>query len=68
MSNNGKRDDFSREDLFAVAELIGNFKKAQQQVFDEVMTVVKNWKNYAEQAGVFENLATQIKSNLRLDL
>jgi len=38
MSINGKRDGFSREDLFAVAELIGNFKKESQQIFDEVMT------------------------------
>ncbi len=66
MSINGKRDNFSRDDLFVVAELIGNFKKESQQIFDQVMDVVKNWQNYAEQAGVFEQLTQEIKTNLRL--
>ena len=68
MSLNGKRDNFSRDDLFAVSELIGNFKKESRQIFDEVMDVVKNWQAYAEDAGVFEGLALEIKGNLRLDL
>lgn len=68
MSLNGKRDNFSRDDLFAVAGLIGNFKKESQQIFNEVMEVAKNWQNYAEQTGVFEVLAQEIKGNLRLDL
>jgi serine/threonine-protein kinase HipA len=68
MSINGKREGFKRDDLFAVAELIGNFKKESRQIFDEVMEVVSNWQNYAEQAGVFESLALQINNNLRLDI
>jgi len=68
MSINGKRDNFSHDDLFAVSELIGNFKKESRHIFDEVMDIVKNWQNYAEQADVFEGLALEIKDNLRLDL
>ncbi len=68
MTLNGKRDNFSRDDLFAVSELIGNFKKESRQIFDEVMNVVKNWESYANDAGVFERLATEIKQNLRLEL
>ena len=68
MSLNGKRDDFNRDDLFAVASLIGNFKKDSRQIFDEIMEVVKNWQVYAEQAGVFEGLTLEIKGNLRLGL
>ncbi len=68
MSINGKRDNFNREDLFTVSELIGNFKKESRVIFDEVMAVVKNWQNYAEQAGVFDQLTQEIKINLRLDI
>ncbi|MEE9309717.1 MAG: type II toxin-antitoxin system HipA family toxin [Cocleimonas sp.] len=68
MSLNGKRDNFSRDDLFAVSELIGNFKKESRQIFDEVMDVVKNWQTYAENAGVFEGLALEIQKNLRVGL
>ncbi len=68
MSINGKRDNFSRDDLFAVSELIGNFKKESRQIFDKVLTVVQNWQSYAEQAGVFDQLTQEIKANLRLDI
>ncbi len=68
MSINGKRDNFSRDDLFAVSELIGNFKKESRVIFDEVLTVVQNWQSYAEQAGVFDQLTQEIKTNLRLDI
>ncbi len=68
MSINGKRDNFSRNDLFAVSELIGNFKKESRVIFDEVMAVVKKWQGYAEQAGVFAQLTQEIKANLRLDI
>jgi len=68
MSINGKREDFTREDLFSVSELIGNFRKESRIIFDDVMGVVKDWQTYAEQAGVFESLAHEVKMNLRLGL
>ena len=68
MSINGKRDNFNRDDLFIVAELIGNFKKESRQIFDQVMSVVENWQHYAQQAGVFDSLSMQIQKNLRLKL
>jgi len=66
MSLNGKRDNFSREDLLKVATLIGNFKAQSRQIIEEVTTVVRNWQDYADQAGVFEVLAKEIGQNHRL--
>ena len=68
MSLNGKRDEFNRDDLFSVAKLIGNFKKESQQIFEEVVTVVKNWQLYADEAEVFKTLTEEIQNNLRLTL
>ena len=68
MSINGKRDNFSREDLLAVGSLIGNFKKDANQVIDHIIDVVRQWPRYAHQAEVFEDLATVISQHHRLDL
>lgn len=68
MSLNGKRDNFNREDLLAVASLIGNFKKQSQQIFEHVLSVVSQWQSYANKAEVFEPLAEEIKQNHRLKI
>ena len=66
LSLNGKRDLFTRDDLLSVAGLIGNFNKTAKQIIDEVITVVSNWEDYAHKAGVFDELADEIKKNHRL--
>ena len=66
MSLNGKRDNFSREDLLAVGSLIGNFKKESNQIIDEVISVVRKWRDYADKAAVFEELADEIGRRHRL--
>ena len=68
MSVNGKRDDFVRDDLLAVATLIGNFKKEAEQIIDDIITVVSEWDNYAKEADVFDWLASEIKQNHRLNI
>lgn len=68
MSLNGKRDDFNVDDLLAVSHLIGNFKNEARQIIDKVITVVSNWDDYANNAGVFDELAHEIKQNHRLKL
>lgn len=68
MSLNGKRDGFVRDDLIAVAGLIGNFKKPAEQIIDQVIAVVSDWQRYAEKAGVFEPLAKEIRQNHRLNI
>jgi len=68
MSLNGKRDGFSREDLMAVAGLIGNFNKQAEQIIDQVIQVVSDWQNYADKTGVFEPLMNEIQLNHRLKI
>lgn len=68
MSLNGKRENFSKEDLLAVASLIGNFKKESVKILDEVRDVVSRWNEYAVKAGVFDDLASVIEKNHRLNL
>lgn len=68
MSINGKREGFNREDLFSVADLIGNFKTESRLIFEEVMAVVENWQQYADEVDVFDGFAQEIKRNLRLSL
>lgn len=68
MSINGKRDDFNRDDLLAVASLIGNFKRQAQEIIEQVTDVVSAWNQYAQRAGVFAQLADRIQSHLRLSL
>ncbi len=68
MSANGKRDGFTQADLLSVGTLIGNFKQESKQIIDEVIAVVENWQDYANQAGVFDGFATEIGKNHRLSL
>ncbi|MCK9564398.1 MAG: type II toxin-antitoxin system HipA family toxin, partial [Bacteroidales bacterium] len=68
LSLNGKRDDFRRQDLLAVAELIGNFRQQAREIIDLVVGVVARWPEYAQRAGVSEALAGEIQDNLRLYL
>ena len=67
---NGKRDDFTRFDLHAVAQAcIGHFsKKAADEIIDHVIDVVARWDQYAEEGGVFPVLQKEIKKNLRLGI
>ena len=68
ISLNTKRDNFTREDLLVVGALIGNFKKESIQIINEVTAVVSQWRNYSEQAGVFEGLSHEIEKNFRLKI
>ncbi len=65
MSINGKRDYFNRQDLMAVASLIGNFREAKA-VIEKNIEVVSEWPSYAERAGVFDTLQNEVLTNLRL--
>jgi len=66
MSINGKRDDFTREDLITVGESISLSKP--EQIIDEVTEAVGNWSAYAKQAGVTKNMVSEIESHHRLKL
>jgi len=67
---NGKRDDFVRADLHQLAEsCIGHFnRKAADEIIDQTIAVVSNWRRYAQQVGVFATLQQEIEKQLRLKL
>jgi serine/threonine-protein kinase HipA len=67
---NGKRDDFTRADLHAVASsCIGHFSiKDADAIIDKVIEVVARWDQYAKDVGVFPELKREIKNNLRLGI
>jgi serine/threonine-protein kinase HipA len=64
---NGKRDDFERRDLLAVARQINHFREAPELV-DEITEVVSRWPQFARQAGVKADFMTTIGRNHRLNL
>jgi serine/threonine-protein kinase HipA len=67
---NGKRDDFVRQDLHAVAlGCIGHFSvKDADTIIDKVVEVVAGWDRYAREVGIFPELQKEIKQNLRLKI
>jgi serine/threonine-protein kinase HipA len=67
MTINGKRDEFTLEDLRTCAATAGLKRGRADTVLDEVRTVVQRWPTYAEQAGVWPRQREQIRSALRLD-
>ncbi len=65
MSLNGRRDDFTREDLLVPA---GKFKKEANRIIDEVTEIVSQWPKYAKEAEVFPDFAREIQSTHELNL
>jgi len=68
LSLNGKRDNFTREDLRQAATLISNFKRDAEHIIDQIIHVVSDWPDYARKTGVNNNFAENIKQHLRLNL
>lgn len=66
MSLNGRREDFTLEDLLAVSSQIGEFKTEAKRVIEETCDLVAMWPSYAEEANVPESLSNEIRGNLRL--
>jgi serine/threonine-protein kinase HipA len=68
MRVNGKRDDFTLDDLRAVGA-IASLKRGQAEVIhDEVRAVVARWHDYAAAEGVPAVQRDTVHANLRLDL
>jgi serine/threonine-protein kinase HipA len=52
MRINGKRRDFEREDLFALASKAGMKRAAASRMLDQILDAVRQWPDFADQAGV----------------
>ncbi len=68
MSLNGKRDEFSREDLVALAKLAGIKNSPTNAMIDRVVAAVEKWAEFASQANVSEEKIQQIEGAFRLDM
>ena len=66
LSLNGKRDEFTMNDLLAVAEKadITNARK----IVDQIIETVSKWEYYAKETKVTPEYTNQIKMALRLEL
>lgn len=66
MSLNGKRDGFTMDEFKAVAETASMKRGRAETIVHEVTEAVKQWCEFASQAGVFENQMKQIAAVHRL--
>lgn len=66
MTINGKRDNFSYDDLLSVAASVGVPKA--KEIIAEVCSAVGNWPNYAKEAGVKKNVMNEVAQYHRLDI
>ncbi|WP_109301068.1 type II toxin-antitoxin system HipA family toxin [Aquimarina sp. AU474] len=66
MSINGKRDDFTMQDLIAVGDKI-SFKNSKEAI-QQTLNVVSNWSYYAQKAGIPVWQADRLKKAFRLSL
>ena len=66
LSLNGKRDDFTKNDLVEVGEKMN--VKNSKIIMQQIMDVVSQWKNYAQDADVQAEYIEQIQKTLRLNL
>lgn len=66
MTINGKRDDFTLQDLFQVANSINlsNFK----EIVEEVAEGVRLWPDFARKAGVNQERIDRIRDSFRLSI
>jgi serine/threonine-protein kinase HipA len=68
MSVNGKRDEFEREDLIALANVAGIKKARANEMLDRAVETVDRWPDFAEKAGVADARVAEINGNLRTKL
>lgn len=62
LSVNGKRENFTRDDILSLARKM-NIKKSIE-IIDEINGIVQNWKHYADLTGVSRELKDAIQSTL----
>lgn len=67
MSIAGKRSGITDDDLVASARIAGLSEKETRRVIGEVRVAVKEWKTFAAEAGVREELVPVIATQLGID-
>ena len=68
MSVNGKRDQFMREDLLALAKAADIKKVRAEQMVDRVIEAVRRWPDFAGEAGIGDVRTKEIQNSQRTHL
>lgn len=68
MSINGKRDDFTVEDLVEFGLKADLSELKAKKIIKEIIAVVKNWKNYFIENHVPDNIIEGVEGTLRLNI
>ncbi len=68
MTINGKRDRFTKDDLYACARVANIRKNRADAILRQVTEAVARWPEFAGAARVNEAMTREIQANLRLDL
>jgi len=68
MTMNGKRNGYSLDDFRACAKTASMKRGRAETIVNEVCAVVSRWPDYADAAGVPEEVRDKIQKALRLDL
>lgn len=66
MTINGKTDEFTLEDFRACGASAGLKRGEAERILDEVVSVVSQWRRYADEAGVRSQQKEAIQATLRL--
>jgi serine/threonine-protein kinase HipA len=67
MAVNGKRDEFTREDLLSCAKAASIKNRLANTIIEEARLAVSQWKKYADDAGVDKMQQDQIQHTLRIN-
>lgn len=68
MSINGKRDEFEREDLIALANVAGIKRDRANKMVDHVIETIRRWPDFAAEAGVANARVEKIQASQRTNL
>jgi serine/threonine-protein kinase HipA len=68
MSVNGKRDQFRRGDLEAIGRVAQLVRGRARAIAEEVLSAVRSWPRFAEEAGIDEPVQASIQATHRLNL
>ena len=68
MSVNGKRDEFNRKDLLALADVADIKTPRAHQMIDQVIEVFRRWPDFAAEAGISDERVREIQARQRTRL
>ena len=66
MTLNGKRDDFTTEDLLTTAKVAAVKTRAAKDILNQVREALSNWHIFAKQAKVAPKTSQAIAEHFRL--